>query len=182
VSSEEETVQPDLARLRALIRDVPDFPSPGILFRDLTPLLADAWGLRAAVAALAEPFRGAAVDRVAGIESRGFVLGAPVALELGVGFVPVRKLGKLPHDTFAVHYDLEYGSDAVEIHVDAVRPGERVLLVDDLVATGGTAAAAVELLRKAGAEVVGCAFLIELGSLGGRERLAIDPVHVVLDY
>lgn len=175
-------MQPDLARLRALIRDVPDFPSPGILFRDLTPLLGDAWGLREAVSALAGPFHGAAVDRVAGIESRGFVLGAPVALELGVGFVPVRKRGKLPHDTFEVQYDLEYGSDAVEIHVDAVRPGERVLLVDDLVATGGTAGAAVELLRKAGAEVVGCAFLIELGSLGGRERLAVDPVHVVLEY
>ncbi len=168
--------------LRALIRDIPDFPKPGILFRDLTPLLADPDGLRAAVSALAEPFRSLSIDRVLGIESRGFVLGAPVALELGVGFVPVRKQGKLPHETLEVSYDLEYGSDTVEMHVDAVHAGERVLIVDDLIATGGTAGATVELVRKAGAEVIGCAFLLELAALDGREKLGVERIHTVLDY
>jgi adenine phosphoribosyltransferase len=173
---------PDVARLRSLIRDIPDFPKPGILFRDLTPLLSDAMGLRDSVAALAAPFHGERIDRVLGIESRGFVLGTPVALELGVGFVPVRKPGKLPHRTLGVSYDLEYGSDTVEMHVDAVRPGERVLVVDDLIATGGTASATVELARKAGGEVVACAFLIELTALGGRNRLHVDHIHAVIDY
>ncbi|MGH0037012.1 MAG: adenine phosphoribosyltransferase [Myxococcota bacterium] len=173
---------PDVSRLRSLIRDIPDFPKPGILFRDLTPLLSDPAGLRESVAALAEPYRGDPIDRVLGIESRGFVLGAPVAIELGVGFVPVRKPGKLPHRTLEVSYDLEYGSDTVEMHVDAVHPGERVLIVDDLIATGGTAAASVELVRKAGAEVVSCAFLMELTALCGREKLGVDHIHSVLDY
>jgi adenine phosphoribosyltransferase len=172
----------DVSRLRSLIRDIPDFPKPGILFRDLTPLLSDPGGLRDSVAALADPFRGESIDRVLGIESRGFVLGAPVAIELGVGFVPIRKPGKLPHRTLEVSYELEYGSDTVEMHVDAVRSGERVLVVDDLIATGGTAGATVELARKAGAEVVACSFLIELTALGGRDRLQIDRVHSVIAY
>jgi adenine phosphoribosyltransferase len=168
--------------LRRFIRDVPDFPKPGIIFRDLTPLLADAAALRRAVEALAEPFRGDRIDTVVGIDSRGFIVGTPVALELGAGFVPVRKKGKLPHDTIEASYDLEYGTDSVEMHVDAVAPGRRVLLVDDLIATGGTAAAALELLRRSGAEIVGCAFLMELKALGGRDRLKHDRIHVLIDY
>jgi adenine phosphoribosyltransferase len=168
--------------LRRFIRDVPDFPKPGILFRDVTPLLGDRDALRAAVRSLADPFRGDRVDQVLGVESRGFVLGAPVALELGAGFAMVRKQGKLPYETRRVTYDLEYGTDTVEMHVDAVRPGQRVLLVDDLIATGGTAAAAVRLAREAGADVVGCAFLIELSGLAGRPRLGVERVHVLLDY
>ena len=172
----------NFADLRSLIRDVPDFPKPGILFRDVTPLLADARALQAAVRALAEPFRGLGVEKVMGIESRGFVLGTPVALELGTGFALVRKAGKLPWRTRSVTYDLEYGTDTVEMHEDALRPRERVLIVDDLVATGGTAAAAVQLARDCGANVVGCAFLIELTALGGRSRLDVEPIHVLLRY
>lgn len=168
--------------LREFIRDVPDFPKPGILFRDITPLLEDPGAFRRAVEALAEPFRGGAVDKVLGIESRGFILGAPVALELSAGFVPVRKKGKLPHETLAVRYELEYGSDEVEMHADGVRRGERVLVVDDLIATGGTAAASVRLARAAGGEVVGCSFLIELSELRGLDRLDVDRAHVVLRY
>ncbi|MCC6641911.1 MAG: adenine phosphoribosyltransferase, partial [Deltaproteobacteria bacterium] len=144
--------------LRDLVREIPDFPKPGILFRDVTPLLADPGGLAAAVEAMAEPFRGARIDRVLGIESRGFLLGAPVALALGAGLVIVRKPGKLPWQTVSASYDLEYGSDTVEMHVDAVAPGQRVLIVDDLIATGGTACAAVDLARGAKAHLVGCAF------------------------
>jgi len=168
--------------LRHLIRDVPDFPKPGILFRDVTPLLADPDGLRRAVEALAEPFRKAGVERVLGIESRGFLLGAPVALALGAGLVIVRKPGKLPWQTVSASYELEYGSDTVEMHVDAVTPGQRVLIVDDLIATGGTACAAVELARGAKADLLGCAFLIELTALGGRARLDVPIVHSVLEY
>ena len=168
--------------LRHLIRDVPDFPKPGILFRDVTPLLADPDGLRRAVEALAEPFRKAGVERVLGIESRGFLLGAPVALALGAGLVIVRKPGKLPWQTVSASYELEYGSDTVEMHVDAVTPGQRVLIVDDLIATGGTACAAVELARGAKADLLGCAFLIELTALGGRLRLDVPVVHSVLEY
>lgn len=168
--------------LRHLIRDVPDFPKPGILFRDVTPLLADPDGLRRAVEALAEPFRKAGVERVLGIESRGFLLGAPVALALGAGLVIVRKPGKLPWQTVSASYELEYGSDTVEMHVDAVTPGQRVLIVDDLIATGGTACAAVELARGAKADLLGCAFLIELAALGGRARLDVPVVHSVLEY
>lgn len=170
------------ARLRRLVREIPDFPKPGILFRDVTPLLADPRGLSEAVDAMAEPFRGAGVERVLGIESRGFLLGAPVALALGAGLVIVRKPGKLPWQTVSASYDLEYGSDTVEMHVDAVSPGQRVLIVDDLIATGGTAAAAVDLARGAKADLVGCAFLIELSALGGRARLDVPAVHAVLEY
>lgn len=167
--------------LRGLVRDIPDFPKPGILFRDITPLLADGPGLREAVRSMAEPFRGR-VDRVLGIESRGFILGAPVAVELGVGLAIVRKPGKLPGDTLAMSYALEYGTDSLEIHADALDRGSRVLVVDDLLATGGTAAAAADLVRQLGATVVACAFLIELAGLGGRERLGATPVHAVLGY
>jgi adenine phosphoribosyltransferase len=171
----------DAEALRSLVRDIPDFPKPGILFRDVTPLLLDGAALRAAVDAVAAPFRSAGVERVLGIESRGFLLGPPVAMALGVGFGLVRKKGKLPYDTHEARYELEYGVDAVEMHVDAVASGQRVLVVDDLIATGGTAAAAVQLARKAGAEVVGATFLIELTALGGRARID-TRCHAVLRY
>jgi adenine phosphoribosyltransferase len=168
----------DLARL---IREIPDFPKPGILFRDITPLLADGEGLRTAVEQLANPFRGR-VDAVLGIESRGFILGAPVAVHLGVGLVLVRKPGKLPAAKHAASYELEYGTDSLEIHQDAIGKGHRVLIVDDLLATGGTAAAAVDLVRRLQGEVVACAFLIELAALGGRKRLAPIQTHALLRY
>jgi adenine phosphoribosyltransferase len=168
--------------LRRYIRDIPDFPKRGIMFRDITPLLADPGALRHAVDALAEPFRDEGIDQVLGIESRGFIFGAPVALALGAGGVVVRKAGKLPHRTLEASYDLEYGKDTVEIHADALHPGQKVLIVDDLIATGGTAAAAVHLASEAKADVVACAFLIELRSLGGRERLGVEQVHTLLEY
>ncbi len=168
--------------LRRFIRDIPDFPKPGILFRDLTPLLEDAAALRGAVDAVVDPFRELGVDAVVGIESRGFILGAPVALALGTGLVVVRKQGKLPHEIVREEYQLEYGTDVVEMHADSVGPGQRVLLVDDLLATGGTAGAAIRLLRKAGAEVAACGFLIELEALGGRAALGVDRIHAVLPY
>jgi len=168
--------------LRAFVRDVPDFPRPGILFRDVTPLLADAAALREAICRLAEPFRDARIERVVGVESRGFLLGAPVALELGAGLAIARKPGKLPRRTLSVSYELEYGSDRLEMHADAIEAGQRVLLVDDLVATGGTAAATLRLARQAGADVVGCAFLIELEALGGRAQLDAKQIHAVLRY
>jgi len=168
--------------LRKFIRDIPDFPKPGILFRDVTPLLADPAALRAAVVEIAAPFRFDDVDFVLGTEARGFIFGTPVALELGVGFVPIRKQGKLPHTTLQASYRLEYGTDTVEMHADAVVRGQRVLVVDDLIATGGTAAATVELARKAGAEVVGCAFLVELLALDGRKALDCARIHSVIQY
>jgi len=157
------------AVLRRLVRDVPDYPQPGVVFKDITPLLADAAGFAAAVAALAAGYE--QVDKVAGIEARGFILAAPVACTLGVGFVPVRKLGKLPGPTIAETYALEYGTATVEVHADAFRSGERVLMFDDVLATGGTAAATARLIRRSGAEVVSLGVLIELGFLGGRARL-----------
>jgi adenine phosphoribosyltransferase len=169
-------------QLRRYIRDVPDFPKPGILFRDVTPLLLEPAALEGAVEAMSQPFRDLRVDRVLGIESRGFMLGAPVALSLGVGFGLVRKAGKLPYKVHRVSYDLEYGTDTVEMHVDTVEKGHRVLIVDDLIATGGTAAAAVELARKAGGEVVGCSFLVELSALDGRNLLDVEPIHTVIRY
>lgn len=170
----------DIDRLRALIRNVPDFPEPGILFYDITTLLKDAAGFRQAVAALADPFREAQVDAVVGIESRGFIFGAAVADSLGVGFVPVRKPGKLPAETIRASYQLEYGEDSVEMHCDAVEPGQRALIVDDLLATGGTAQATASLVQRGGAEVVGIAVLIELVELDGRSRLGGERVHAVL--
>ena len=168
--------------LRKYIRDIPDFPKPGILFRDLTPLLADVGALRRAVQALVAPFQNQSLDYVVGTEARGFLFGVPVALELGLGFVPVRKPGKLPHDTFEASYELEYGRDHVQMHKDALHAGSRVLVVDDLIATGGTAAATVDLVRQSGAEVVGCAFVIELGFLSGRETLGVEPCHTLIRY
>lgn len=156
--------------VRKTLRDVPDFPKPGILFKDITPLLQDAEAFGAVTEAFAQRYRGK-IDSVAGIESRGFIFGAALAHELGVGLVLIRKPGKLPAQKVGVDYELEYGTDRVEMHLDAVEAGERVLLVDDLLATGGTAGAATELLRKAGAEVVEAAFVIELGFLGGAEKL-----------
>jgi adenine phosphoribosyltransferase len=163
------------ARLAGLIRDVPDFPTPGIVFKDITPLLADASAFAAAVAEICRPHRSPVPDKVAGIEARGFILGAPVAQALGVGFVPVRKKGKLPGDVVAASYDLEYGSATIEVTADAFAPGDRVLVVDDVLATGGTAAATIDLVRRCGAEVVGLAVLIELTFLPGRAALsAVD--------
>jgi len=171
-----------MERLEALVREIPDFPKPGIVFRDWMPLLGDVDALRDAVALLCEPFRGEPIDQVLGVEARGFLLGIPVAMELGAGFVPVRKAGKLPYETFDVHYELEYGTDTLEMHVDAVLDGHRVLLIDDLLATGGTAAAAAELVRKAGGDAVACAFLIELDALEGRKRLGVERVHSLMHY
>jgi adenine phosphoribosyltransferase len=161
---------------------VPDFPQSGILFKDITPLLLDREGLREAVNAFARVFAGEEVDRVAAIESRGFIFGAPLAVALGCGFVPIRKLGKLPRKTISREYTLEYGSSHLEMHADAVGPGNRVLIVDDVLATGGTAAASVELIREAGAEVVAAAFLIEIGGLRGRDRLSRNRVVSLLSY
>jgi len=169
-------------QLRRYIRDVPDFPKPGILFRDVTPLLLEPAALESAIEALTAPFRNQRVDRVLGIESRGFLLGAPVGLALGVGVGLVRKAGKLPYQTHRASYELEYGTDTVEMHVDTVEKGQRVLIVDDLIATGGTAAAAVELARAAGGNVIGCSFLIELSALDGRRLLDVEPIHTVIRY
>lgn len=166
--------------LKRLIRDVPDFPKPGILYKDITTLLQDAAGLRTAIDCLVEPHREARIERVVGIESRGFILGAAVADRLGVGFVPVRKPGKLPAATVSASYALEYGADTLEMHRDGVEPGQRVLIVDDVLATGGTARAAVSLVRECGAEVAAVAVLIELEALGGRAQLAGEQLLAVL--
>ena len=162
-------------RLRALIRDVPDFPREGVLFKDVTTLLGDAGSFRAAIDGLAEAHAGQAIDLVVGVESRGFILGGAVAYLLGAGFVPVRKPGKLPAERISVSYTLEYGENVLEIHTDAIRPGQRVLVVDDLLATGGTAAATVELVQRLGGVVAGIAFLIELGFLDGARALGDLP-------
>jgi len=164
--------------LKRLIRTIPDYPKPGIMFRDITTLLLDPQGLRAAVDRLMLPFVNMRLDLVAGIEARGFILGGAVAHELDKGFVPVRKKGKLPHKTIGQEYQLEYGVDAVEIHADAISEGQRVLLVDDLIATGGTAEAAIELVRRSGGELVAAAFIIDLPDLGGSERLKQRGVAV----
>jgi adenine phosphoribosyltransferase len=153
------------------IRTIPDYPKPGIQFRDVTTLWGDARGFRTAIDRLVQPYAGVRIDKVAGIEARGFVLGGAVAHQLSVGFVPVRKKGKLPGKTLSEEYALEYGTDTVEIHDDAISQGENILVVDDLLATGGTAEAAVNLIRKAGGTVVGCCFIVDLPDLGGRERL-----------
>ena len=170
------------ATLRSLVRDIPDFPRPGIVFKDITPVLASPAGLDAAVGSLADYARDLDVDVVIGAEARGFLLGPALARELGAGFVLARKPGKLPHDTVRAEYLLEYGSDALEVHSDAVAEGSRVLVHDDLLATGGTAKALCELVELLDGRVVGCAFLIELGFLPGRERLAGYDVHALLRY
>jgi adenine phosphoribosyltransferase len=164
------------------IRAVPDFPKPGILFRDITPLLASPPAFHAAIAQFAAKYRGESIDAVAAAEARGFIFAAPLALELNVGFVPVRKPGKLPCDTHSFDYELEYGTDTLEMHVDGIAAGQRVLIVDDLLATGGTVEACCRLVEKAGAHVVGCAFLIELEGLGGAQRLAAYHPFSLLKY
>lgn len=169
---------PAMDLIRDSIRTIPDYPKAGIQFRDVTTLLKDARAFRAAVDQLVLPWAGRKIDKVAGIEARGFIVGGAVAHQLSVGFAPVRKKGKLPHRTLIEEYELEYGDDAVEIHIDAVEADDRVLLVDDLIATGGTAEAAVKLLRRAGAHVVGAAFVVDLPDLGGAKRLAQLDVPV----
>lgn len=173
---------PHAADLRSLIRDIPDFPRPGISFKDITPLMADALALAAGVAGLAEYARPLRVDCVVAAEARGFLLGPALALELGAGFVLARKPGKLPYETVSAEYLLEYGAGQLELHTDAVARGKRVLVHDDLLATGGTAAALCDLVEQLGGEVVGCGFLIELAYLGGRRRLAPHEVHALLTY
>lgn len=157
--------------LKAAIRTIPDYPKPGVQFRDITTLLGDARAFRRAVDELVQPWAGSKIDRIAGIEARGFIIGGAVAHQLSAGFVPIRKKGKLPHQTVRVAYSLEYGLDEMEMHSDAVHAGERVILIDDLVATGGTAAAAVKLLRSIGAEVLAACFIVDLPELGGAQRL-----------
>ncbi len=169
-------------RLAARIRDIPDFPRAGVTFKDITPLLGDAGLLREAVDGLAEPYEFAGITKVLGVEARGFILAAPVALVLGAGFVPVRKVGKLPWQVEKADYALEYGTDVLEIHRDAVAAGERVLIVDDVLATGGTAAATVRLAATLGGEVAGLSFLIELTFLGGRAAVADRPVTSLVSY
>jgi len=169
-------------RLVSLIRDIPDFPKPGVVFKDITPVLGDGKALSVLVDALAEPHLDSGISKVAGIEARGFTLATPVADRLGAGFIPVRKPGKLPHETMREDYSLEYGTDALEVHVDSVVEGEKVLVVDDVIATGGTAAAAVRLLQNVGADVVGIAVFIELAFLGGVEKLDGVPLHALVRY
>ena len=171
-----------MEQLSSLIRDIPDFPEPGVVFKDITPVLADGPAFAMLVDAMAEPFRESGVTKVAGIEARGFTLATPVADRLGAGFIPVRKPGKLPFETVREDYTLEYGTDALEIHVDAAYAGERVLLVDDVIATGGTAAAAIRLLRKIGADVVGISVFIELAFLDGAQMLDGVPLHALITY
>jgi adenine phosphoribosyltransferase len=170
------------AALRRLIRDIPDFPKPGILFRDITPLLADPSGMALSVELMANPFRGKCIDLVVGAESRGFIFGTAVACCLSAGFVIVRKPGKLPHKRVSQSYDLEYGKDTLEMHADAIVKGQRVLVVDDLLATGGTMKACCDLVEQLGGTVAGCAVLIELVGLKGRDRLAPYPIHAVVRY
>ena len=164
--------------LTSSIRSIPDYPKPGIIFRDITTLLGDARAFRRAVDELVQPYAGLKVDKIAGMEARGFILGGAVAHQLSAGFVPIRKKGKLPHETVRIAYSLEYGVDEMEMHIDAVKPGEKVILVDDLIATGGTAVGAVQLLRQIGADVVSACFVIDLPELGGRKKLEALGVEV----
>ncbi len=168
--------------LRGYIRDIPDFPRPGIVFRDITPLLLDPRALEVAVARLARYGRELEIDFVVAAEARGFILGGALANALHAGFVPARKRGKLPHETLSAEYALEYGLDALEVHADAIAGGARVLIHDDLLATGGTAGALADLVTKLGGEIVACVFLVELSFLEGRKRLAPHPVHSLIDY
>lgn len=177
-----QVATPGAMELRRLIRDIPDFPKPGILFRDITPLLRDPAGLSLAVEFLTQPYRGSHIDVVVGAESRGFIFGTAVARNLSAGFVPIRKPGKLPHKKLSLTYELEYGSDTLEIHADAIKAGQRVLLIDDLLATGGTMKACCELVEKLGGRIIGVAVLIELAGLNGRELLRQWPLHSVLSY
>ena len=168
--------------LRARIREVPDFPKPGILFYDITTLLSDPAAFREAIELMTEPFKDERIDVVVGMESRGFIFSAPMALHLDAGFVPVRKLGKLPAETISVEYELEYGTNTLEVHRDAIRPKQRVLIVDDLLATGGTVLGTIELVRQLKGEIAGLSFLVELGALKGRQRLEGYRIHSVIGY
>jgi adenine phosphoribosyltransferase len=170
--------------LKSLVRTIPDYPKPGIMFRDITTLLKDASGFKACVERLIEPYRAAGVEAVVAIEARGFILGGAVADRLGTGFVPLRKRGKLPAKTLGQEYDLEYGTDIIEVHQDAIREGERILIVDDLIATGGTAEAGAKLVRRVGGVVVGAAFIIDLPELGGAARLEAQgiPCHTLIAF
>lgn len=169
-------------RIRAAIRDVPDFPKPGIIFKDITPVLGDPWLFAEVIRVFADRYRSMRIQKVAAMESRGFIFGAPLAAVIGAGFVPLRKHGKLPHTTHTESFTLEYGEETLEIHTDGIRKGERVLVIDDLLATGGTAAAAVNLVEKTGGEVVELAFLIELAFLQGRERLGDIPAYAMIRF
>ena len=169
-------------RIREAIRDVPDFPKPGILFKDITPVLQDPELFRSVIEALAQRYRGRGIDKIGAMESRGFIFAAPLATEIGAGFVPLRKKGKLPYDTISETFELEYGTETLEIHKDAIRPGEKVLLLDDLLATGGTAEASVKLIRECGGELVEAVFVVELEFLSGRERLSGVPVHSLVQF
>ena len=174
---------PDIvSRVRAAVRDIPDFPQPGIIFKDITPILGDAVLFNDVLDHLADRLRTQHIDIVAGIESRGFIFGAPIANRLNAGFVPIRKPGKLPHERVRVDYDLEYGTDALEAHADAITPGQRVLIVDDVLATGGTACAAAQLVSALQGDVIGFCILIELGFLNGRAKLGSTPVVTLLEY
>jgi adenine phosphoribosyltransferase len=175
-------IDPAALDLASFIRDIPDFPKAGILFRDITPLLADASAFREAIRRMADHFRGRTIDAVVAAEARGFIFAAPLAIELNAGFVPIRKPGKLPFDTHAFHYELEYGTDTLEMHIDGVSGGQNVLVVDDLLATGGTVEACCSLLEKSGANIVGCAFLIHLRGLGGRERIHSYDSFSLIEY
>ena len=168
--------------LRQQIREIPDFPKPGILFYDITTLIAQAEPFREAIELMTDPFRDDHVDVVVGMESRGFIFSAPMALHLNAGFVPVRKLGKLPAETISVEYDLEYGTNTLEVHRDAIRAGQNVLVVDDLLATGGTVLGTIDLVEQLGGEIVGLSFLVELGFLGGREHLDGHRINSVITY
>jgi adenine phosphoribosyltransferase len=169
-------------RLKSKIRDIPDFPKPGILFRDITPLVGDPESLRLAIEYLAKPYLDQSITAVAGMEARGFIFGSLVAQYLNVGFIPLRKPGKLPYDVQSVDYSLEYGTATLEAHIDAVKSNDKVLLIDDLLATGGTAKASCELIEKLGGDVVACAFVIELNALNGRSLLSGYPVHSLITY
>ena len=172
----------DIEQIRASIRDIPDFPKPGIVFKDITPALRNPDSLRSTVKHLSQPFKDQGVTAVAGMEARGFILGSLVALELNVGFVPLRKPGKLPYHSKSISYDLEYGSASLEIHTDAVGKNDRVVIIDDLLATGGTAEASSKLIELLGAEVVACGFMVELDFLNGRDRLKSRTIHSLIHF
>ncbi|PHS70273.1 MAG: adenine phosphoribosyltransferase [Methylophaga sp.] len=168
--------------LKAKIRDIPDFPKPGILFKDITPLVKDPVSLRLAVTQLIQPYIDSDITAVAGMEARGFIFGSLAAWELDIGFIPLRKPGKLPYDVQSVDYALEYGKASLEVHIDAIKSGDRILLIDDLLATGGTAKASCELVEKLGGKIVACAFVIELAMLHGRDQLTNYPIHSLIQY
>ena len=170
------------SHIRAAIRDVPDFPKPGILFKDITPILNDPVLFAGVIEGLSQRYQSMRIDKIAAMESRGFIFGAPLAEKIGVGFVPLRKFGKLPHTTVAETFNLEYGTETLEVHTDAIQPGERVLIIDDLLATGGTAEAAIRLIRRIGGDVVEMAFVVELAFLNGRGRLAGIPVYSMVVF